>query len=222
MEPNRNSHPLAAEYESDDLLSGFAVDLGPPPAHADEKKSPVVEELRWLAFKGVPDELQQPSQNKQRERPPPKAVTDKSSCKHGQREQDGRDPVGMTNTVDRVLVASLVLCDPLLAALSAEHAADDDSRRRKRLGRQTGMRKQWFRQGGLLQRLLTELSTAQLSVLIPVLLVMFLPQEKWKKTPQLVAFAGLKVVPGRVLPRRGGGLLHPAAVEAVACRVVAS
>ena len=38
-------------------MSGAAADLGPPPTHADEKKAPVVEELRTLAFKGVADEL---------------------------------------------------------------------------------------------------------------------------------------------------------------------
>jgi hypothetical protein len=51
---------------------------------------------------------------------------------------------------------------------------------------------------------------------------MSLPREKWKKTPWFVAFAGLEVVPSQVLPRRGGGLLHPATVETVASRVVAS
>ncbi len=65
------------------MLSGFAVDLGPPPAHADEKKSPIVEELRWLAFKGVTDELEQPSEDEQRERPPPQPMTHESGGEHG-------------------------------------------------------------------------------------------------------------------------------------------
>ena len=99
--------------------SGFAVDLGPPPAYADEKKSPVVEKLRRLSFKSVTDELQQPSDNEQRERPPPKAVPDESGGEQSQRDQNSGDAVGMTNAIDRVLVASLVLCDPLFAALSA-------------------------------------------------------------------------------------------------------
>ena len=44
---------------------GFAVDLGPPPADADEEETPVAEEFRRLAFEGVSDELEDPSQEKQ-------------------------------------------------------------------------------------------------------------------------------------------------------------
>jgi hypothetical protein len=45
--------------------SGFALDLGPPPAEADEEESPVAEELRGLAFEGVADELEKPSKDEQ-------------------------------------------------------------------------------------------------------------------------------------------------------------
>src|SRR6202008_1970287 len=75
----RRNHPAR--------VSGFAVDLGPPPAHADEQESPVMEELRRLSFKSMTDELQQPSEHEQRERPPPQAVTDESGCEHGHRDQ---------------------------------------------------------------------------------------------------------------------------------------
>jgi len=47
------------------------VDLGPPPAHADEQETPVGEEFRWLTFESVADELENPSGEKQRERPYP-------------------------------------------------------------------------------------------------------------------------------------------------------
>ena len=41
--------------------SGFAVDFGPPPADADEEEPPIAEEFRRLAFEGVADELENPS-----------------------------------------------------------------------------------------------------------------------------------------------------------------
>ena len=37
---------------------GFAVDFGPPPADPNKQKTPIVEELRWLAFERVPNELE--------------------------------------------------------------------------------------------------------------------------------------------------------------------
>ena len=45
--------------------SGFAVNLCPPPADADEQESPVTEEFRGLAFEGVADELENPPEQKQ-------------------------------------------------------------------------------------------------------------------------------------------------------------
>ena len=44
--------------------SGFAVDLGPPPADAYEQETPVGKKLRRLAFEGMADELENPSQDK--------------------------------------------------------------------------------------------------------------------------------------------------------------
>jgi hypothetical protein len=41
------------------------VDLGPPPADADEQESPVLEEFWRLALEGVADELENPSDDKQ-------------------------------------------------------------------------------------------------------------------------------------------------------------
>ena len=41
--------------------SSFAVDLGPPPADADEEKTPVAEQFGRLALKGMADELKDPS-----------------------------------------------------------------------------------------------------------------------------------------------------------------
>ena len=39
----------------------FAVDLGPPPADADEEESPVAQEFWRLALESVADELEDPS-----------------------------------------------------------------------------------------------------------------------------------------------------------------
>ena len=41
---------------------GFALDLGPPPADAYEEETPVTEEFWRLAFEGVADELEKPSE----------------------------------------------------------------------------------------------------------------------------------------------------------------
>jgi len=42
-----------------------------------------VEELRRLAFKRVTDKLQHPSQNEERQRPPPQAVEEESASEDG-------------------------------------------------------------------------------------------------------------------------------------------
>ena len=42
-----------------------ATHLGPPPAHTDQQKAPVVEELRFFVFEGVTDELQYPAEEEQ-------------------------------------------------------------------------------------------------------------------------------------------------------------
>ena len=54
--------------------SGLAVHLGPPPADADEQKPPVTEEFRRLAFEGVADELEDPSEDEKREGVGPQAM----------------------------------------------------------------------------------------------------------------------------------------------------
>lgn len=54
--------------------SGFAVDFCPPPAHPNEKKAPVLEELRRLALEDVADELEDPAEDEQRKRIKPEAM----------------------------------------------------------------------------------------------------------------------------------------------------
>ena len=43
---------------------GFALDFRPPPADTYEEETPVAEEFGGLAFEGVPDELEKPSEEK--------------------------------------------------------------------------------------------------------------------------------------------------------------
>jgi hypothetical protein len=97
------------------------VNLGPPPAHADEKKSPVAKELRRLAFKGVADELKDPSEDKEGERVGPQIMKEDAGHKNWYREQDGRDAQRMAGSVHWMLVAGGVLRDPLLAGAAAKH-----------------------------------------------------------------------------------------------------
>jgi len=95
------------------------VNLGPPPAHADKEKSPVTEELRWLAFKSVADELEDPSEDKEGERVGPQIMEEDACYKNGHRQKDGRDAQRMTDPVQGMLVAGGVLRDPLLAGAAA-------------------------------------------------------------------------------------------------------
>ena len=53
---------------------GFALDFRPPPADAYEEETPVVEEFRGLAFEGVSDELEEPSEKEKAERVGPEAM----------------------------------------------------------------------------------------------------------------------------------------------------
>ena len=105
--------------------SGFAVDLGPPPADADEQETPVVEEFRRLALEGMADELENPSDEEQRQRVRPQAVVEDADNKKWDREQDGRNAQRVTHAVHRMLMTGAVLRDPLLVGASAHHAEDD-------------------------------------------------------------------------------------------------
>src|ERR1700687_3114774 len=102
--------------------SGFAVDLGPPPADADEQESPVAEEFGRLAFKGVADELEDPSDCEQRQRVKPQPMIEKSDEEDPNRNKNGRNAKGVAEAIDGMLVTARVSRDPLLIAISAQHA----------------------------------------------------------------------------------------------------
>ena len=107
------------------MTSGFAVDLGPPPADADEQETPVMEKFRGLALEGVADELENPSDKKQSEGVGPQAVEEDAAKKKRKREQDGRDAQSVAGAVHGMLVAGGVLRDPLLVGVVAQHARND-------------------------------------------------------------------------------------------------
>jgi|SRR5580658_125695 hypothetical protein len=127
----------------DSRVSGFAVNLSPPPAHADEQETPVVEKFRRLAFEGVADELENPSDEEQSQSIRPQAVVEDAGDKNWPREQDGRNAQRVTQPVHRMPMTGAVLRDPLLVsamivAASAQHAEDDITplrRQRKTAGR---------------------------------------------------------------------------------------
>jgi len=110
------------------------VDLSPPPAHANEQETPVAEKFRRLAFEGVADELENPSDEEQSQRIQPHAVEEDTGDKKWDREQDGRDTQRVTQAVHRMPMTGAVLRDPLLVSASAQHAQDDIT---KENGRQT-------------------------------------------------------------------------------------
>ena len=69
-------HPVPAEGSR--KRSSFAIDLRPPPADADEEESPVAKEFRRLAFEGMADELENPSDHEQHQRVGPQAMEEES------------------------------------------------------------------------------------------------------------------------------------------------
>ena len=107
---------------------GSSVNLCPPPPDADKQEAPVVKELRRFTLKGVPHKLKQPSKREQRKCEPPEAMTEKSRCENGKRDQNGGDSVRMAEAVYRMLMASLILCDPPVSALFTRHTAQNDTR----------------------------------------------------------------------------------------------
>src|SRR6266850_640075 len=101
--------------------SGFALNLRPPPANAYEQKAPVVEELRLLALKGMPDKLQHPSQHEQSRSVNPQALHEDARQQEDEREDDQGYAEGVAQPVDGMLVAARILRDPLLVSASAQH-----------------------------------------------------------------------------------------------------
>jgi hypothetical protein len=84
-----------------------------------------VKEFRRLAFEGVTDKLENPSDEEQSQRVHPQAVNEDAGDENWHRKQDGRDAQRVTNAVHRMLMTGSILRDPLLVAASAQHVGDD-------------------------------------------------------------------------------------------------
>jgi hypothetical protein len=97
----------------------FPLDLGPPPTNADEEEAPIAEEFRGLAFKGVADELEDPSDHEERQGVEPQAMEEKAGGEYRDRNQNRGNTEGVANTIYGMLVAARVLRDPLLAVAVA-------------------------------------------------------------------------------------------------------
>jgi hypothetical protein len=95
------------------------ADFGPPPADADEEESPVVEKFGLFALEGVADELEYPSQQKEREGVGPEAMHENAGSEDGDRQENQRDAQRVAGAVHRVLMAGGVLRDPLLTGAVA-------------------------------------------------------------------------------------------------------
>jgi hypothetical protein len=98
---------------------GSAANFGPPPADADQEESPVVEEFGRLAFKGVADELEDPSDDEERQGDEPEAMKEEAGDEDGYGDDDEGDAERVAEPIDGMLVAARVLRDPLLAGASA-------------------------------------------------------------------------------------------------------
>src|SRR5580704_10509769 len=109
------------------LASGFALNLSPPPADADEQEAPVGKEFRRLAFEGVTDELENPSEDKQSQHVGPETMKKDADEKNYEREDDGWDAESVADPVHRMLMAGSVLRDPLLVGAVTQHGGKNDT-----------------------------------------------------------------------------------------------
>jgi hypothetical protein len=103
------------------ICLGSSAHLGPPPTHAYQEKAPVLKKLRRFVLKGVSDELQKPTKDKQAGGNHPERMIE--DCSHCQRQRDHNqwNAKAMAEPVDWMGMAACVLCDPLFAGASAWH-----------------------------------------------------------------------------------------------------
>ena len=80
-----------------------------------------MEEFRRLSFEGMADELEDPADYEQRKRQLPKAGNERNDRCKEQGEDDHRNTDGVANTVDRILMAACVLCDPVIPGSAEKH-----------------------------------------------------------------------------------------------------
>lgn len=80
-----------------------------------------MEELWRLSFESMADELEDPADYEQRNRQLPKANDERNGRCQEQGEDDHRNAYCVANTVDRILMAACVLCDPLIPGSAEKH-----------------------------------------------------------------------------------------------------
>ncbi len=78
-----------------------------------------MEEFWFFAFEGVADELEDPSDEKERESVGPQAMHENAGYEDSDRQENQRDAQGVAGAVHRMLMAGGVLRDPLLAGAVA-------------------------------------------------------------------------------------------------------
>src|SRR2546422_124851 len=92
-----------------------------PPAQANEKEAPVLEELRRLPLDGVADELEGPPDHEQAQRHRPEPAHEQGRDKQRERGGNEGNANGVAEAVHRVLMAECVLRNPVGHRTIAEH-----------------------------------------------------------------------------------------------------
>jgi len=96
--------------------------FGPPPAHSYQQIAPVVKKFRLFPLKRMPNELENPTQDKQAKSIGPKRM--KEDCRDAQHsgKHNHRDAKAVAEAIDGMRVAACVLRNPLFVGASTEHA----------------------------------------------------------------------------------------------------
>src|SRR5262249_36775246 len=110
-------HPAGADLAGlciGSVRLGASPDLGHPPSQPHEQEPPIVQELGRLPFDRVADELKGPARDEERDRDRPETMNENGGDEQRNRKSNERNPDGVAETIDRVLMASAVLRDPLV------------------------------------------------------------------------------------------------------------
>jgi len=130
------------------MTLGPATHLSPPPAHANQKKTPVMEEFWLFAFEGVADELQDPTHYEKASRVHPEAVNEYRGQAQRQRNHDHGNAEAVAGPVYRMSMAPRVLRNPLFVGASTQHGCELYIRFRRTGAGCTGVHgQQWLRPG---------------------------------------------------------------------------
>jgi hypothetical protein len=92
--------------------------FGPPPTHAHQQKTPVLEELRWFVLKGVANELQKPAKDEESGGKHPEPMIENGGHSKRQGRHDQWNAKAMAEPVDWMRMAARILRNPLFAGAS--------------------------------------------------------------------------------------------------------